>query len=189
MNSLLTKTLCLVGATLSLALCFPAPAPGAASLAAQMQALHIDTPRERLPAPAFALTSLDGKTIRLQNYRDQLVLLHFWATFCKPCREELPALDRLSREFAGKGFAVLAIAVDRDHPQAVEDFVREHAVRLTVPLDPGGEVRKKYEIDALPTSYLIGPDGRFVGRVMGERDWTSPAFKALIGELTRTPYD
>jgi peroxiredoxin len=188
-NSPFTKTLCLVGATLSLALCFPAPTPGAASLAAQMRALHIDTPRERLPAPAFALASLDGKTVRLQDYRGQLVALHFWATFCKPCRKELPALDQLSREFADRGFAVLAIAVDRDHPQAVENFVREHAIRLTVPLDPGGEVRKQYEIDALPTSYLIGPDGRFVGRVVGERDWTSPAFKALIGELASTPYD
>lgn len=189
MNSLLTKTRCLVGATLSLAICFPAPAPAAAPLAAQLQALHIDAPRERLPAPDFALPLLDGKTIRLQDYHGQLVLLHFWATFCKPCREELPALDRLSREFPGKGFAVLAIAVDRDHPQGVEHFVREHAIRLTVPLDPGGEVRKKYEIDALPTSYLIGPDGRFVGRVVGERDWTSPEFRTLIDELTGTPYD
>lgn len=189
MSTLLTKRLRLVGVTLSLALCFPGPAAGAAAPAAQMQALHIDAPRERLPAPAFALPSLDGNRIRLQDYRGQLVLLHFWATFCKPCREELPALDRLSREFADKGFAVLAIAVDRDDPQAVEDFVREQAIRLTVPLDPGGEVRKKYEIDALPTSYLIGPDGRFVGRVVGERDWTSPEFRALIGELTRTPYD
>jgi len=119
--------------------------------------------------------------------RAELVLLHFWATFCKPCREELPALDRLSREFAGKGFAVLAIAVDRDDPQAVEHFVREHTIRLTVPLDPGGEVRKKYEIDALPTSYLIGPDGRFVGRVVGAHDWISPEFRALVDELTRTP--
>ncbi len=189
MSTQLTKRLRLVGVTLSLTLCFPGPAAEAAPLAAQLQALHIDAPHERLPAPAFALPSLDGKTIRLQDYHGQLVVLHFWATFCKPCREELPALDRLSREFTGKGFAVLAIAVDRDHPQAVEHFVREHAIRLTVPLDPGGEVRKKYEIDALPTSYLIGPDGRFVGRVVGERDWTSPGFKALIDELTGTPYD
>jgi thiol-disulfide isomerase/thioredoxin len=74
-------------------------AAGAGPLAAQLRALHIDTPRERLAAPAFALPSLDGSTIRLQGYHGQLVLFHFWATFCKPCREDFPARDWVSPEF------------------------------------------------------------------------------------------
>jgi len=175
----------LMGATLLLALCLAPPVPADTALEAQMHALHIETPRERLPAPGFELASLDGTTIDLGRYRGQLVLLHFWATFCEPCRKELPALDRLARHLGVDSPAILAVAVDRDRPQQVKQFVREHAIDLRIPLDPDGEVRNSYEIDALPTTYLIGPDGRFVGRAVGERQWDSPEFQQLIGTLTK----
>jgi thiol-disulfide isomerase/thioredoxin len=163
-----------------LMLCLPV---FATSLHEQMQALNIDVPRERLPAPLFELTALDGDSARLQDYRGRLVLLHFWATFCAPCRKEMPALETLAQQFAGKDLVVLAIAVDRSGRRVVENFVQQYDLHLRVPLDPDGTVRKQYAIDALPTSYLIGRDGRFVGRSIGERDWSNPAFAALLEQL------
>jgi thiol-disulfide isomerase/thioredoxin len=173
----------LTGATLLLTLCLAPGVPADTALEVQMRDLHIETPRERLPAPGFELLTLDGETVRLGAYRGRLVLLHFWATFCEPCRKELPALDRLAGKLGADSPVILAIAVDRDRPRQVAKFVREHALKLTVPLDPDGKVRTSYEIDALPTTYLIAPDGRFVGRAVGERPWDSPQFRQLISGL------
>lgn len=168
--------------SLCMAPAIAADAPGAADL----QAADIDVPRERLPAPTFTLKTLDGTRVRLADFRGRpLLMVHFWATFCKPCRKELPALDRLARDLGGNGLTVLAVAVDRGNPRVVGRFVRDHAIGLTVPLDPGGEVRTAYEIDALPTTYLIGPDGRFVGRAIGPRAWDSPRLRNAVIELTK----
>lgn len=170
----------LILATL-LPLCWPA---FAASLNEQMQALNIDVPRERLPAPLFDLPMLDGTHARLQGYRDQPVLLHFWATFCEPCRKEMPALESLARKLADSDLVVLAIAVDRSDRRVVERFVQRYGLHLPIPLDTDGTVRKQYDIDALPTTYLIGRDGRFIGRSIGERDWNDPALTALMEQLS-----
>jgi peroxiredoxin len=169
-----------------LMLCLAAQLPGlasAATLAEQMALLQIDVPRERLPAPEFELQSLDGKLIRLEDFRGSLVLLNFWATFCKPCRDEMPAMAALFRRFRDQGLVVLAVAVDRGNRRAVDAFVKRHSIEFPVPLDPEGSARKRYEIDALPTSYLIGRDGRFVGRAIGEKQWDSPEIKQLIHGL------
>lgn len=155
----------------------------AATLDEQMQALGIDAPRERLPAPLFDLPALDDSRVRLQDYRGRLVLLHFWATFCEPCREEMPALAALAESPGEQEVVVLAIAVDRGNRRGVAKFADRYAPRLMVPLDADGDVRARYEIEALPTTYLIGRDGRFVGRSIGERNWTDPAFRKLFERL------
>ena len=149
----------------------------------QMQALGIDAPRERLPAPLFELPALDDSRVRLQDYRGRLVLIHFWATFCEPCREEMPALAALAESPGGQEVIVLAVAVDRGNRRGVATFANRYAPQLTVPLDAAGDVRAQYEIEALPTTYLVGRDGRFIGRSIGERDWTDPAFRKLFERL------
>ncbi|WP_455235469.1 TlpA disulfide reductase family protein [Thiogranum longum] len=173
----------LAGLLLGVGLCAAALADATTTMDEQLRAMQIDVPRERLPAPAFELENVDGGRIGLQDYRGSLVLLNFWATFCKPCRDEMPAMQALSKEFSDRGLVVLAIAADRGNKKAVEVFVREHGIDFPVPLDPDGLVRKQYEIDALPTSYLIGRDGRFVGRAVGERQWHSEQSKSLILKL------
>jgi len=155
----------------------------AASVDEQLQALQLDIPRQRLPAPDFALRDLSGRTVRLNDYKGQLILLNFWATFCKPCRDEMPALAALAHDFRAQGLAVLAVAVDRGNRNSVQQFVSEHDINFDVPLDPDGQVRNDYEIDALPTSYLIGKDGRFIARALGDRHWDNTAFRSLIGAL------
>jgi len=154
-------------------------------LATQLRALQLDVPRQRLPAPGFELPDLRQRTIRLADTRGKLVVLNFWATFCQPCRDEMPALAALAEAFKARGLVVLAVAVDRGNRDTVQAFARAHAIAFDVALDPDGKVRKVYDINALPTSYLIGRDGRFIARAVGGRRWDSPAFRALIDTLLR----
>ncbi len=141
------------------------------------------TPQQRLQAPDFELSGLDGKKLRLQDYRGQLILLNFWATFCVPCRDEMPQLEALWQGFKDQGFTVIAIATDRGNAKEVKRFVHETALNFPVVLDPDGKVRNNYEIIGLPTTYLIGRDGRFHGRVIGARDWANEKAKTMIREL------
>ena len=159
------------------------PTVTAASIAEQLQALQLDAPRQRLPAPLFELSDSQGQRISLVNYRGQVVLLNFWATFCQPCRDEMPAIAALENEFSEQGLVVLAIAVDRGSPKAVQKFIQQYGIGFGVPLDPDGSVRNAYEIEALPTSYLIGKDGRFIARAVGDRAWNSSEFRSLIAAL------
>ncbi len=145
--------------------------------------LGIIEPRVRLEAPAFSLTTLDGKELRLKDFRGKLVLLNFWATFCAPCRAEMPSMERLWQRFKHRGLVIIAINVDRGGRERVKRFVEETGVTFPVVLDPQGKVRRNYEIFALPTSYIIGQDGRFLGKVVGERMWDEPGFIELFDKL------
>ncbi|MDQ7011882.1 MAG: TlpA disulfide reductase family protein [Mariprofundaceae bacterium] len=140
-------------------------------------------PKTSLPAPDFTLTDMDGERHQLSDYRGEVVLIHFWATWCLPCRAEMPAIHRLSRTFDGKGLKVLCVNVDRGNRQAVEDFMQDIGLHFHTLLDPQGEVRGRYEVFALPTSYIIGRDGKIIGRAIGERNWDGAKSRALIGYL------
>ncbi len=149
--------------------------------------LDIDWPKERLPAPAFELEALTVSSVRLSDYRGKLVLVNFWATFCAPCRKEMPALQSLWADYAGKGLVVLAIAADRGGRRSVARYIAEGGYSFPVALDPDGDVRNRYEVRALPTTYLVGRDGRFIARLIGERAWDSPRFRALMQKLLAAP--
>jgi peroxiredoxin len=148
-----------------------------------LKALRITVPQQSLPAPNFTLMTLDGKTLHLSDYRGKVVLLNFWASFCAPCLEEMPALEALWQEYRDQGFVVLAVAADRGSVDPVRDFVKAGNYSFPIPLDSDGDVRNQYEVRALPTTYLIGRDGRFVGRVLGEREWSSEKGRELVWEL------
>lgn len=143
----------------------------------------IDPPRQRLAAPDFSLPSLDGRTRHLSDYRGKVVILNFWATFCAPCRREMPALETLWRDYRERGLVVLAVAADRGDVEIVQRFIDEGGYTFPVPLDPAGKVRNRYEVIALPMTYLIARDGRFSGRALGERQWDSPAIRSQLEVL------
>jgi len=169
--------LCLCG------LCILAPVrvfADAAGLSQALSRMKVTAPKARLSAPDFTLPDLELGSVHLSDYRGKLVLLNFWASFCAPCRREMPALENLWQAYRDKGLVVLALSADRDNLKRVENFITEGDYSFPILLDTAGEVRKNYEIRALPTSYLIGRDGRFIGRVIGERDWDSQPGQALI---------
>lgn len=128
-------------------------------------------PKTRLMAPDFTLPGLDGKARSLSSYRGKVVMLHFWATWCVPCRQEMPVLHDLDRDFSGEDFVLLCVNVDRGSKDSVSVFMNAIAPHFNTLLDPNGDVRNAYAVRALPTSYLIGRDGKFSGLIVGERDW------------------
>jgi peroxiredoxin len=130
-------------------------------------------------APEFSLATPDGKTISLAQLRGQVVFLNFWATWCAPCRLEMPSMEQLHREFKNQGLAVLAVDI-RESPKQVARFMKEFRLSFPPLLDTDGEVAARYRVQGMPTTVLIDHGGRIVGVVVGPRQWSSPEAKALI---------
>jgi len=156
----------------------------AASLDALMDNFGVQQPGVHKPAPDFTLSNLNGKTVSLSDFRGQVVLLHFWATWCVPCRHEMPLLHALDRQHI-PGLHVLCINVDRNNKTAVQSFVNEVTPHFQTLLDPAGAVRNRYAVRGLPTTYLIDSDGKIIGRMIGERDWSSPDAQSMMRELVQ----
>jgi peroxiredoxin len=145
--------------------------------------MGIVPPRVEKPAPNFSLKDLDGKTIRLDDFRGKPVLLNFWATWCKACKDELPSMQRLYKSLEKEGVEVIAVSIDRRNFDRVQSFVDEYQLTFPVLLDPDQKARKDYFILGLPTSYLIDADGKLKGYISGARAWDSPASKEVMLSL------
>jgi len=132
--------------------------------------------RGRTPdlAPDFAVPDLQGQAIRLSGLRGQVVLLNLWATWCPPCRDEMPSMERLWQQLRPQGFVLLAVSEDEKGAAVVEPFVRQLGLTFPVLLDPEGQVGRSYGVWGYPESFLIDREGRVVERVIGPRDWTAP---------------
>jgi peroxiredoxin len=138
-------------------------------------------------AADFAVTDLQGQAVRLSQYRGQVVLLNLWATWCPPCREEMPSMERLWQRLKDRGFVLLAVSEDEQGAAAVRPFVQEMQLTFPVLLDPTGDVGSRYGVWGYPESFLIDREGRVVERVIGPRDWASPAQIAAIERLLAAP--
>ncbi len=147
--------------------------------------MDVKTPRTRIEAPAFTLPDIDGQQVRLSDFKGKVVLLNFWATWCAPCLEEMPDMQLLWEKSREEGFVILAVAADRGSKEQVVAFAQELALTFPVLLDPDGNVRNRYEVAALPMSYLIGRDGKISGRVIGSKAWASQEAFTLIDHLLR----
>ena len=135
------------------------------------------------PAPDFSLPRLDGdRMVRLSDHRGQVVLVNFWATWCKPCEEEMPAMERLYRRLGPKGFEMLAISVDAD-PEPVRGFREKMSITFPLLLDPSQETARVYQTMGFPESLLIDPEGNVVERYVGPREWDHPAYVERIEGL------
>ena len=134
------------------------------------------------PMPSFQLTTLDGKVIESSGLAGKVVVLNFWATWCGPCKEEMPALDRLSRQFAEKDVAVLTITNDPER-RGIEHFMKQVGSTLPVLLDEQRDVSLAFMVRGLPTTVFIGKNGTILGRAVGPRAWDSPDAIGLIRSL------
>jgi peroxiredoxin len=133
-------------------------------------------------APALALEDLDGRPHRLESYRGKVVLINFWATWCEPCREEMPSIDRLLRSMAGRPFAVLAVNLAEPHAR-IRTYLEKTPVGFTVLLDRDTAVAKAWKARILPATYVVGPDGRIRYSYVGELDWSQEKVRRTIGAL------
>ena len=134
------------------------------------------------PTPALELTALSGGSHRLADYRGKVVLINFWATWCTPCREEMPSIGELKKKLAGRPFVVLAVNVDEPESR-VGKFLEQLPLDFPVLMDPGKRVTSNWKVRILPTSFLIARDGRVRYAVTCELDWANEHVVRLVSEL------
>lgn len=152
-------------------------APGGAPLG---QFIPAEPPR---PAPQVGFTDLSGKPLTLSDFTGKLVLVNLWATWCAPCRKEMPSLERLQTRFGDK-ITVLAVSEDIGGEKAVTPFIAKLGLTaVKAYLDPKTTLGQAFKVDGLPTSFLIDRQGRVLGRVEGEAQWDSPKMLAIIEPL------
>ena len=134
------------------------------------------------PPPALALKDLDGRQHRLADYRGKVVLINFWATWCGPCREEMPSIQELKNKLAGRPFVVLAVNLDEPESR-IRKFLTQMKLDFPILLDPGRNVAKGWNARILPATFIVGPDGRVRYSLVGEMDWANEHIVARISEL------
>ena len=135
-------------------------------------------------AADFNLPDMDGKRHRLADYRGKVVVLNFWATWCPPCREELPSMEKAHRLLAGEDVRIVAINVGED-ADTVFTFTADYPMSYDVLLDTDSSVIRQYPVIGLPTTLIIDPRGRIVYRAVGSRDWADAGLLKTLRKLLR----
>jgi thiol-disulfide isomerase/thioredoxin len=158
------------------------PLPAGHSAYERLAAAGFELPNGNIPSTDFELELLGGKPTKLSSYRGSVVLLNFWATWCPACREEIPSMEKLYSTLKKKGLVIVAVdlAESRD---VVRSFVTENKMTYPVLLDTAGSVGALYGARSLPTTYIIGRDGRILARTIGSRDWNAPDMISLFESL------
>jgi peroxiredoxin len=134
------------------------------------------------PPPPLALKDLDGRQHRLVDYRGKVVLINFWATWCGPCREEMPSIQELKNKLAGRPFVVLAVNLDEPESR-IRKFLTQMKLDFPILLDPDRKVAKGWNARILPATFIVGPDGRVRYSLVGEINWANEHIVARISEL------
>ena len=131
-------------------------------------------------APDFSLRNLKGNYQSLDSFSGQVVVLNFWATWCVPCRVEMPSFEKLYRRYRSEGVTVLAVTLDKNSEQNIKSFIEEYELSFPVLLDEEGKVERLYPSMTIPFTYVIDRDGRIVARVDGAKNWESnETFEAI----------
>ena len=144
------------------------------------------------PAPDFSVTDMSGKEVSLSDYRGQVVLLNIWATWCLPCREEMPSMQRLYDAIGNEGFEILAVSIDA--PIGKDDaagrpggdlkaFAKEYGLTFPILHNPSGSIQRTYQTTGVPESFLIARDGVIYRKVAGETEWDLPVNQELVRRL------
>ena len=130
----------------------------------------------------FALAELDGTSVDSESWRGKVIVVNFWATWCGPCKDEMPSLERLRQTLDPKEAAVVTVTADLQ-PDGIRAFLMRLGLKLPVLLDTEQDVSRSFMVRGLPTTILIGKDGKEAARAIGPRDWDSPEAVALVRTL------
>jgi peroxiredoxin len=136
-------------------------------------------------APDFSgIRLVQGDSIRFrEQYRGQVTLVNIWATYCIPCRTEMPAIEKLWQELGPKGLRVVAVSIDEGNGDDVRQFVEEYRLSFDVLRDPRGKIQALYQTTGVPETFLLDKDGIIVKKVIGEHPWSSPANQRIVAGL------
>jgi cytochrome c biogenesis protein CcmG, thiol:disulfide interchange protein DsbE len=159
-----------------------APEPSRAAVAELLQQLKLTAYSRSTIPPELKGRAVDGGEISLASLQGKLVLLNFWATWCLECRPEMPALERVHREFSAQGLAVIGINA-REGAAAVREYAKELGLTFPLILDSSGKINSTYGVIGLPTTFLIGRDGRAVALAIGPREWSGKPARELFQAL------
>lgn len=143
--------------------------------------------QEGRPAPDFTFPDLDGRKVSLSDLKGKVVLVNIWATWCPPCREEMPSMQKLYDRFKGEAFEILAVSIDADGRKAVAPFTRKLNLTFPVLLDPKEKIRSPYRITGVPESFIIDKNGILVQRVIGPLNWASSEVYSFFQDLIQKP--
>ena len=131
-------------------------------------------------APDFTLYDIKGKKVTLSSFKGKAVFLNFFATWCPPCREEMPTIQKLYDKLKMKGFALITVSVDNNGKEAVIPFIQKNGYSFPVLLDEDHSASNKYDVSGIPNTYFIDKKGNIVDHSVGSRDWsTNDTIKAL----------
>lgn len=169
----------------------PGATPAAAADYTAVEALRDGQMRKLMfhadpqPLPDTPFETAEGGTLQLADFAGRYTLVNFWATWCAPCRHEMPSLSRLQEAMGGDRFAVVTIATGRNAPEAIARFFDEIEVtNLPQHRDVGGALARQMGIAGLPITVLLDPEGREVARLIGDAEWDTDSAKAIVAALT-----
>jgi peroxiredoxin len=137
--------------------------------------------------PDFAFPDIDGKKVSLSDHRGKVVLVNVWATWCPPCRQEMPSMQRLYEKFKGESFKILAVSIDSEGRQTVAPFMRKMNLTFTALLDQEETIRPLYGITGVPESFIIDKQGILVKKIIGPINWASPEVFLFFKDLIQKP--
>ena len=178
---------CALAWTLVTPVLWPAPLSGGETLTpALFEALNLNPYAAGVKPPEFSARTLQDATLSVGGFRGKVLILNFWASWCAECRPEMPVLERLHRELAPRGLAIVGVNA-REGTEAIRRYARELALTFPIVLDPGGRINALYGVIGLPTTFVVGRDGRAVALAIGPREWTSPPARAMIQALLAEP--
>ncbi len=162
--------------------------PEGKNLSASKQGALFTLQTKRAKLPDIAFVDGDGRPMRLSDFRGKTILLNIWATWCTPCRKEMPALDRLQAKLGGDRFEVVALSIDHGGASAVKRFYEELAIqKLRVYVDATTRASSDLGTIGVPTTLLVDPHGREIGRKVGPAEWDSPEVMKVIRKYLETP--
>jgi len=135
------------------------------------------------PTPSLALNDLNGIPLKLEDYRDKVVMVQFWATYCPPCLKEMPSMMRLQAQLAGKPFAILAVNMGETE-QEVKDFIAKMKVDFTILMDSDGKALGSWKVFVAPSTFLVDPKGNIRYVLQGGAEWDAPEYlQKILGML------
>jgi len=140
----------------------------------------------RAAPPQFSGSTLDARQVSTTELRGKVIVLNFWASWCLECRSEMAMLERLQREFSSRGLAIIGVNA-RENKEAVGRYARELGLTFPLVFDPDGKINALYGVIGLPTTFVVGRDGRAIAFAIGPRQWESPPARTLIETLLAEP--
>ncbi len=139
--------------------------------------------KDHRKTPNVCLEGLNGEKVQLAALKGKVIFLNFWATWCGPCREEMPSMEALYQHYKERDFLFLTISIDYEGRELVRKFIERHRYRIPILLDPAGKTLELFEISRIPATLIIDRNGRMIGRVIGPRNWSSPEVFSLVNQM------